>query len=135
MTKLELRKYRDYGREIDQLRREKAMWYSRAERSTRAPDRAPSFGGSHDPYPAIMDKISEINILLTIKELEATALRIRIETAIGGLEPKERVLMRAYYCEGRSWREVAQDAGYSIEHTWRLHGEILKKMRDNESFI
>lgn len=58
---------------------------------------------------------------------------IKIETYLSKLEEKERFLMHSRYISGTSWEQIAVDMGYSIQHVWRMHGDILKKMRDNES--
>lgn len=59
-------------------------------------------------------------------------MRIRIEAAIDALDGRERYIMRARYIEGRKWEEIALVMNYSIQHLWRVHGDILQGMREDE---
>ena len=46
-------------------------------------------------------------------------------------EPMSRVYHRILvlrYVELRTWEEIAFDISYTVRHTWRLHGEALKKV-------
>ena len=129
MTKQELRDYRYLLIQVRQLDDQIRWWRSRAEHSTRAPDRTPVIGGDTDPYPHIMDKIAECE---RVRDGKIAKLG-NIETVFAGLDERESALMRAYYVDGLRWDQVANLLGYSVQHAWRLHGAILQKMRETES--
>ena len=61
------------------------------------------------------------------------AQQLAIERAIAALPSVgERVIMRARYIEGRSWRwicEKLQAEGYSERTVYRLHGEALLRLK------
>lgn len=51
-------------------------------------------------------------------------------------KPEYRAVMIDYYLNTCTWDQVAEHNGYSIQHTYRIHGEALQeleKMRVNES--
>ena len=55
--------------------------------------------------------------------------QLAIELAIDGLDYEERKLIRLRYFDGLPWHRVAAAVHYSEQHTRRLHGEILQKLR------
>ncbi len=134
MTKQELREYRLIRRELQQLRESREYFYSKAERSTRSPSRAPAFGGDHDPLPDIIDKVDAVEAVIRPKEAALAQLSVRIERIIDSLPITERVIMRARYTEGRyfkGWVAVAMSLGLSESHVKRIHGNILEKIRND----
>lgn len=134
MTKDELREYRYIRLELEQCDRESARLYSIAERCVKCPSSVPGFGRDRDPYPDIMDKLSDVQAQASALFCDLLVQRQRIETALGELSGRERCLMRARYIDGLGWKKIADMLGYSIDHTWKVHGCILKKMTDNNSF-
>ena len=124
MTKAELREYRYYRKELHQLADERRLLYTRAERSTRSPDKAPTHGGENDPYPAIMDKLSTIEKM----ENEIKAKLMDFEKAIRPLSSRERYLMRLYYMQAKEWFDIMDEMHYSWSHIHRIHASALKKM-------
>ncbi|MDR0292892.1 MAG: hypothetical protein LBH95_01915, partial [Oscillospiraceae bacterium] len=60
MRKEDLKEYRNICAELRELDDERVKWLARAERSTRAPSRAPVLGGQHDPMPLIVDRLAGI---------------------------------------------------------------------------
>lgn len=59
------------------------------------------------------------------KELEA------IESAIGVLDPIERVIIRAKYVDGEPLESVCCIVGYSYRQTKRRHAIAIKKLEQN----
>lgn len=131
MTKDDLRKYIPIRREIEQLDRERAYWYSKAGRCTSAPSRAPTFGGEHDGLPFIIDKIDAIREVSEKKLVELYDLRRRIEAAVDRLDGIERTLIRARYIEGKRWEEIAVGLNYSWKQIHRIHGHALEKLKED----
>lgn len=54
------------------------------------------------------------------------------ERLLGGLPPKERVLMRAYYVEGLLWREVEPVVGYRKSHVDRIHRRAMGRLEHRQ---
>ena len=126
MTKYELRQYRDISREIEQLREQQAGLI----RLVKEHDGQPRGSGISDPTGkagATMATISSRIDDLLVRLLE---LRDEIERAIEHLPPRERMLMRYYYIDCMTWEQVAERMHYSRQHTLRLHGSILGKLKD-----
>ena len=134
MTKKELKEYRHILAEEHQLLDELRVLKSRAERCTRELNAEPSGGGGGDPMPDIVCKMDELRTLLHANAMDLQARRIRIETAIAGLDSQERKLMRARYVEGKQWEQIAVDMNYSWQHLHKLHSVALQKMRYNAIF-
>lgn len=55
--------------------------------------------------------------------------QLAIELAIDELDYEERKLIRLRYFDGLPWHRVAAAVHYSEQHTRRLHGEILQKLK------
>lgn len=62
-------------------------------------------------------------------------LQGEIEDCISTLPADQRVLMRLRYIEGLKWERIACEMNYSWQHLHRIHGQVLQKMRVNESII
>lgn len=68
-------------------------------------------------------------------ELWAKRIQI-IETIEGVFDPSNAItsvyhrILTLRYVEGVRWEQIAVDIGYTIRHTWRLHGEALKKVEE-----
>ena len=131
MEKSELREYRSILRESEDLELEILRWRTKAQKCTKAPEHAPAYGGSHDPYPVIMDKIIELEAVLRTRHNALVTTRRRIETAINALESRERRLIRLRYIEGWGWERIADEMGYGRKQVYRIHGWALEKMSHN----
>ena len=93
-------------------------------------DGQPRGSGISDPTGkagATMATISSRIDNLLVRLLE---LRDEIERVIEHLPPRERMLMRYYYIDCMTWEQVAERMHYSRQHTLRLHGLILTKLKD-----
>lgn len=86
-----------------------------------------------DPTASVPERMEQIAAKIDRQLTRCMELRDEIEEVINRLEePTERLLMRKRYIEGKTWEKVAVEMNYSINHIWRLHGNILQRMRDNE---
>ena len=89
----------------------------------------------NDKFALILEKIEETKEEISKKINERCLLLIEIENTIECLDGKEQYLIRSRYTQipTHSWEQIAVDMCYSIQHVWHMHGEILKKIRENES--
>jgi RNA polymerase sigma factor (sigma-70 family) len=81
----------------------------------------------------LLTSMEALYTALLYKKEKAVKTRLDIEQAIDVLPARERRIIRSYYIYGKLWEDIANEMGYSIQHIWRLHSNILKKLRDNES--
>jgi hypothetical protein len=47
--------------------------------------------------------------------------------------PEHRAIMVDYYINAYTWAKVADLNGYSIQHTYEIHGMALKEIREKQS--
>lgn len=131
MTKEQLRRYAAIKREQQQI---KAL-LAELETSAAAPGGALIFapgrrkgvGGSLQEKK----KTSALDLqrLYRQKIRQLQTAQLRIEKAIGGLDPDMQILMRAKYIEEKSWEEVSSVIGYSLRQTHRLHAKALQAIK------
>ena len=53
---------------------------------------------------------------------------LELEQAIATLEPLERIVLREYYIQGKSWKEVQNYIRYSEAHTFRIAARALARL-------
>jgi DNA-directed RNA polymerase specialized sigma24 family protein len=133
MTKEELRAYQTIKREAAQIERElerlEAEMYgprgSQLDDMPKAPHHKP--GG-----PVESLAIRHADLVTKYREFLAAlkAQQLRIEEAINGLEPRQRMLMRYRYIDGLEWEEVCVAMKYSWTQTHRIHAEALKRLEE-----
>jgi DNA-directed RNA polymerase specialized sigma24 family protein len=129
MTKEELKEYRHIREELRLLDNRRLQWLSRAERSTRAPSKAPVVGGAHDPMPHIVDRLDGIR-----EQADSLAGRLRdaktcIERSIEQLPSLQRRLMRARYIDGKCWEAISEEMAYSVQRLYQLHKLALSAIK------
>ena len=108
MTKEQLRNYRKIKEEHRQIKQRLQALETRKE--------------SEDILGPLRDYYRE-----KLKNLADAQLAI--ELAIDKLDYAERKLIRLRYFDGLPWHRVAVGVHYSEQHTRRLHGEILQKLK------
>ncbi|TAK27306.1 MAG: sigma-70 family RNA polymerase sigma factor [Myxococcaceae bacterium] len=59
--------------------------------------------------------------------------RTRLASAIDGLPPREREMLRLYYEEGRTFREIGDQLSVSESRVSQLHSHIVKSLRSTLS--
>ena len=112
----------DLDRRIDQLRA-KAI-------SRKWPDGLPHSNFAADRLSGIVSKIADLEAVRGPKAVELMELRRGVKIAMSRLEPTERRLIRLRYFDGLPWEEVAEELGYSVSHTFRIHQKIFKILKD-----
>ena len=133
MDKAELKRYRTLAREAQDLERRVIKLRAQASSCTRPDGYARRRKSTKDRTAELVARIVDMDARLQDKRIALLEQMAAIERAIESLEPIERLLIRLRYIDGLRWEEIAVDLNYSIQHVWRLHGEVLKKMRDYES--
>jgi len=131
MDKETLRQYRSLQREIDDLEREKRRVLDRYLAPAELTG-MPGAGGKDSSLEAVVVRRVQYQQLIDDKLDVLIDLRQQIEAAIEGLPSDERRILRLYYVEGMRWEQVALEINYSVQHVWRLHGQILARMRQDE---
>jgi RNA polymerase sigma factor (sigma-70 family) len=96
-------------------------------------DDMPKGTGLSNPTEELIMRLSKLYTMLLYKKNQIVDKRMQIEAAIDTLPSRERRLMRLFYIDGLSLEEIANIMYYSINHIWRLHGQVLNKMRGNNS--
>lgn len=132
MTKYELREYRFLKKELKKLEDR-----IRELKSERLSPKNQIITGMPRGSNSTPDKFGEVMIQLERLELKAMATYVkllraceRIENAIETLEDsKERLLMRSRYIDCMSWKDIAKEMNYSVENIYKLHGQILEKLK------
>lgn len=88
----------------------------------------PASGGNTDKIAtnvALLADLEEAYLDELNKLLEE---QVYIETMIKGLEPVERLLIRAKYIDGLQWESICNIIGYSWAQTHRIHSHALEKL-------
>ena len=121
MTKDRLRKYRDMSVERRQL-----------ENHLNGLAITMKLIGSCAPRQKRLEAISQ-RLLDTLQRKLNRLMeeQVEIETALDILESKERMVIRAYYIEGRKWDEVCEAVGYERSQVFHIHAVALGKLEQN----
>lgn len=128
MTKAQLREYRDIKLEKDRLEAMvAALEYGPGGLRM---DGMPRSGKISDPTGAQAIDHSQVRDLYRQKAAELTKALLEVERAIECLEPRERALVRLYYCDGLTWEEVCVAMSYSWRQVHRIHAKVLEKLKE-----
>lgn len=128
MTKARLRAYRDIKLEKDRLEAMvAALEYGPGGLRM---DGMPRSGKIGDPTGSQAIDHTQVIDLYKQKAAELNKALVEVETAIECLEPRERNLIRLYYCEGLTWEEVCVSMAYSWRQVHRIHAKALEKLKD-----
>ena len=129
MDKHRLRQYRFLVKEIAQIEDEKIRLASGMIGAVRITDMPKGSNAVHDPMAEAAAKLADLSRLLATKLNDVISLRIEIERAINSLdEPRERLLIRLRYIEGRKWEQIALDMEYDYYWVLKLHKKALNKI-------
>lgn len=133
MTKERLRNYQKLKHEQQQIQDqltkvEAVLYYPKNQQLTGMPS-APAEGNPQEDLA-----IHHIELLekYKAKMAELAAEQLAIEKAIDTLDPTARMLLRYRYLDGLPWEEVCVKINYSWNHTHRLHGAALQKLKELE---
>lgn len=128
--------YQNIERERQQIRAkleevEAAMEAPKVQRLDGMPRGGTPDGGS--AIESLVAKRIELQQLYQEKLAAMAATQLEIEQAIESLDPTARLLLRCRYLEGLKWEEVCVRLNYSWRQTHRLHGEALRKLREERA--
>ena len=88
-------------------------------------------GSSNRPHPlegryqALMEELNGKMELLIAGQME-------LEKVLDGLEPIERLVLRAYYIDGNKFEAVCKDARYEAAQIYRIKKRALDKLEQRE---
>jgi len=129
MDKQTLRQYRPLVLEIEQIEEQINRLGDGLIGAVNINDMPHSQSKIHDPMAEVACKMADLAQVMAIKLNRAIALRIEIERAIDSLEePRDRLLMRYRYIDGKTWEQIAVEMNYCYMQVCRIHGRILNKM-------
>ena len=74
--------------------------------------------------------IEELEDRISVKMAKVKELENQVDEQIACLDPKERTVVKLYYCEGETLEYICGVVNYSFRHTKRIHREALKKLKD-----
>lgn len=119
MTREQLRQYRNLSKERNQL-----------EKQLQGVSLTLSLLRPYAPRERLECIGQRVSATLQTKVDKLTEALAEIETALDLLESKERMVIRAYYIEGRKWDDVCRVVGYERSMVFRIHAAALKKLED-----
>ncbi|MDR0885436.1 MAG: hypothetical protein LBN22_03585 [Clostridiales Family XIII bacterium] len=122
-----LRDYRGLGAEIESLEDERDQWVQsqtgRLPHAKRS-DEIDYKDDTGDIAAMIERKCDEIDR----KRRELYLENERLTRLIDRLPRTQRTLIRNRYMIGKSWRDIADKIGYSLDGTYKLHRRALEKL-------
>lgn len=132
-----LQQYRQAGREIDDLLRERERILSTMTKMTANYSGMPrSSGGVSDRMESCVDKLSELETELSAKAERLVSFRKEIERRIDALDSSEQKrCLRLRYLEGMTWERVSLEMGYERMQVWRIHGRALENLHPEQDGI
>ena len=124
-----LSRYRKLGKRIEQLSTERAMWLSRACKTTQTISDMPKAKNGAQGDSGEVAQYIEIGEEITRELRELRCLRREIRSIISTLEDDTlQTLMMYRYISGMTFEEIAVRMHYSYVHVCRLHGQALSKI-------
>ena len=125
-----LRKYREYGAEIERLEEEIARWRAQAEKTTTTIKDVPvQCNGSRDRLQDSVIEIDQVVTVLAEAQHELARTRISIERAISTVvEDRLQRLLRYRYIDGMTFEKIAVKMNFAYRHVRRLHGRAVSKV-------
>lgn len=124
-----LSRYRKLGKRIEQLSTERAMWLSRACKTTQTISDMPKAKNGAQGDSGEVAQYIEIGEEITRELRNLHRLRREIRTVIAALEDDTlQALMLYRYIDGMTFEEIAVKMNYSYVHVCRLHGQALSKI-------
>lgn len=135
MIKEYLRSVRNLYLEIEAKRRQRERLYSLVTGSgipIREVDVQTSISGDRlgDTMTEVADLDTSIrNDIQTLCGMQTEAAEMFAKLS----KPEYRAVMADYYLNAYTWDRVAEINGYAVQHVYRLHGEALGELEENES--
>lgn len=124
-----LSRYRKLGKRIEQLSTERAMWLSRACKTTQTISDMPKAKNGAQGDSGEVAQYIEIGEEITRELRNLHHLRREIRAVITTLEDDIlQTLMLYRYIDGMTFEKIAVKMNYSYVHVCRLHGQALSKI-------
>ena len=124
-----LSRYRKLGKRIEQLSTERAMWLSRACKTTHTISDMPKAKNGKQGNSGELEKYVEIGEEITRELQKLHRMRREIRSIISTLEDDTlQTLMMYRYISGMTFEQIAVKMNYSYVHVCRLHGQALSKI-------
>lgn len=125
-----LSRYRKLGKRIEQLSTERAMWLSRACKTTQTISDMPKAKNGAQGDSGEVAQYIEIGEEITRELRNLHRLRREIRAVITTLEDDIlQTLMLYRYIDGMTFEEIAVKLHYSWRQVCRKHGQALAKLR------
>lgn len=125
-----LSRYRKLGRRIEQLSTERAMWLSRACKTTQTISDMPKAKNGAQGDSGEVAQYIEIGEEITQELRELHRLRREILAVVATLKDDTlQNLMRYRYIDGLTFEEIAVKLHYSWRQVCRKHGQALAEMK------
>lgn len=124
-----LSRYQKLGKRIEQLCAERAMWLSRACKTTQTISDMPKAKNGAQGNSVEVAQYIEIGEEITRELRNLHRLRRKIRTVIAALEDDTlQALMLYRYIDGMTFEEIAVKMNFSWKWTITLHGRALEKL-------
>lgn len=124
-----LSRYQKLGKRIEQLCAERAMWLSRACKTTQTISDMPKAKNGAQGNSGEVAQYIEIGEEITRELRNLHRLRREIRTVIAALEDDTlQALMLYRYIDGMTFEEIAVKMNFSWRWTITLHGRALEKL-------
>ena len=125
-----LSRYRKLGKRIEQLSTERAMWLSRACKTTQTISDMPKAKNGAQGDSGELEKYVEIGEEITKELQKLHRMRREIRSIISTLQDDTlQTLMLYRYVNGMTFEEIAVRMHYSWRQVCRKHGEALAKLK------
>ena len=125
-----LSRYRKLGKRIEQLSTERAMWLSRACKTTQTISDMPKAKNGAQGDSGEVAQYVEIGEEITRELRDLHRLCREIRAVITTLEDDTlQTLMLYRYINGMTFEEIAVRMHYSWRQVYRKHGEALAKLK------
>ena len=134
MVKEYLRSVRNLNKEIKARQRHREQLYATVTgsaiklKTVNVQESAPD-----DKLAAVMADIYELDNKIQDSIIELTAKQAHALDLINSVAKSEyRSLLINYYLNAYSWEETANMLGYSVQHVFRMHGEVLRELDEKD---
>lgn len=134
MVKEYLRSVRNLNKEIEARQRHREQLYASVTgsaiklKTVNVQESAPD-----DKLAAVMADIYELDNKIQDSIIELTAKQAHALDLINSVAKSEhRSLLINYYLNAYSWEETANMLGYSVQHVFRMHGEVLRELDEKD---
>lgn len=129
MNRMTLRNYRAMSLEAKQLKELIEIIEARRKepKGTKYTGMPTGKGGKNDAMAATLARLETLSNIYKEKEERLLEESVEFEKAIASLLPFDRVIMRNRYTKALSWKAIAKEMDYSVQHLKNRHSEIVKK--------